>query len=125
MATVLVVDDDRDCVEFLSIHLRGRGHVVHTASDGASALAALERFRHDLLLLDLRLPGMDSGRVVEILRGNALTEDLPVLFVSAADARWAASRLPVDPLTRYLEKPLDFARLDAVLAELLALKPAA
>ena len=124
MARLLVVDDDMDCIEFLSIHLTRRGHQVLAAASGAAALARVAVSPPDLLVLDLRLPGMDGARVVEILRGDAATERVPVIFISAADSKWAASRLPADPLTRYLEKPLDFARLDETLSELLAPPPA-
>lgn len=119
MAKVLIVDDDPDCVELLTIHLLRRGHTIIGAKDGPDALELASWERPDLILLDLRMPSVDGIRVIEILRGNELTERTPVILMSAADREWATRRLPADPLVRFLEKPLDFAVLDAMVAELL------
>lgn len=119
MAKILIVDDDPDCVELLSIHLLGKGYVVVSAKDGPTALERASWERPDLILVDLRMPAVDGIRVIEILRGNELTAATPVILMSAADRDWATRRLPADSATRFIEKPLDFARLDVLLGELL------
>lgn len=119
MAKVLIVDDDPDCVELLTIHLLRRGHVILGAKDGPDALEMASWERPDLIVLDLRMPSVDGIRVIEILRGNDLTADTPVILMSAADKEWATRRLPADPLVRFLEKPLDFDALNGMVAELL------
>jgi len=119
VAKILIVDDDPDCVELLSLHLQRRGHSVVGAKDGPSALEKASWERPDLILLDLRMPTVDGIRVIEILRGNALTAQTPVILMSAADKEWATRRLPADPLVRFLEKPLDFTVLDGMCAALL------
>jgi len=119
MAKILIVDDDPDCVELLSIHLLHRGHSVVGAKDGPEALERASWERPDLILLDLRMPTVDGIRVIEILRGNALTVNTPIILMSAADKEWATRRLPSDPIVRFIEKPLDFEALDKMLAELL------
>jgi len=65
---VLVVDDNRDAVESLAVLLRARGHVVETAFDGGGALTVAARFRPDVVLLDIGLPGMDGYEVARRLR---------------------------------------------------------
>jgi CheY-like chemotaxis protein len=121
----LVVDDDPDCIELLSIHLLKKGHVVVGAKDGPDALERASWERPDAVLLDLRLPAVDGIRVIEILRANELTARTPIVLMSAADREWATRRLPEDPLTRFIEKPLEFEKLDALILELLAVaKPA-
>jgi CheY-like chemotaxis protein len=119
MAKVLIVDDDPDCVELLTIHLLRRGHTIVGAKDGPDALELASWERPDLIVLDLRMPSVDGIRVIEILRGNDLTADTPVILMSAADRDWATRRLPSDPLVRFLEKPLDFDKLNGMIAELL------
>jgi len=119
MAKVLIVDDDPDCVELLTIHLLRRGHTILGAKDGPDALEMASWERPDLILLDLRMPSVDGIRVIEILRGNDLTAETPVILMSAADREWATRRLPSDPLVRFLEKPLDFEALNGMISELL------
>lgn len=119
MAKVLIVDDDPDCVELLTIHLLRRGHVILGAKDGPDALETASWERPDLIVLDLRMPSVDGIRVIEILRGNELTAHTPIILMSAADREWATRRLPADPLVRFLEKPLDFDALNGMVAELL------
>ncbi|MDP3541776.1 MAG: response regulator [Elusimicrobiota bacterium] len=119
MAKVLIVDDDPDCVELLTIHLLRRGHVILGAKDGPDALETASWERPDLIVLDLRMPTVDGIRVIEILRGNELTAQTPIILMSAADREWATRRLPADPLVRFLEKPLDFDALNGMVAELL------
>lgn len=119
MAKVLIVDDDPDCVELLTIHLLRRGHVILGAKDGPDALETASWERPDLIVLDLRMPTVDGIRVIEILRGNDLTAKTPIILMSAADKEWATRRLTPDPLVRFLEKPLDFDALNGLVAELL------
>jgi CheY-like chemotaxis protein len=119
LAKILIVDDDPDCVELLSIHLLRRGHTVVGANDGPEALEAASWERPALVMLDLRMPAVDGIRVIEILRGDELTAAVPIILMSAADKEWAMRRMPADADARFLEKPIDFDRLDAMLGELL------
>ena len=120
MPKILVVDDDPDCVELLSIHLLKAGYKVVSAKDGPDALERASWERPDVILLDLRLPAVDGIRVIEILRGNDLTARTPIILMSAADREWATRRLQPDSLLRFIEKPLDFDKLDAAVKELIA-----
>jgi CheY-like chemotaxis protein len=120
MPKILIVDDDPDCVELLSIHLLGKGYNVVSAKDGPGALERASWEKPDLLLLDLRMPAVDGIRVIEILRANELTASTPIVLMSAVDREWALRRLSIDADTRFLEKPIDFTKLDQLLGELLA-----
>ncbi len=119
MANILVVDDDPDCIELLTFHLQRRGHSVIGAKDGPDALESAAYDRPDLILLDLRMPTVDGIRIIEILRGNALTARTPIVLMSAADKEWATRRLLPDPIVRFIEKPLDFDALDSLFTALL------
>ncbi|MST34555.1 response regulator, partial [Acidimicrobiaceae bacterium USS-CC1] len=65
MATVLVVDDERDICELVRINLELDGHRVAVAHDGDAALTELERVRPDLLILDVMMPGRDGFSVLQ------------------------------------------------------------
>ena len=65
MATVLIVDDEKNIRAHLATYLRGQGYAVEAAADAAEALAALDRLEPDVVLSDVRMAGMDG---MELLR---------------------------------------------------------
>ena len=83
-ARLLVVDDEPNIVELLSASLRYAGFEVVTAMTGAEAVAAVERHRPDLVVLDVMLPDVDGFVVLRRLRAGS--RPLPVLFLTARDA---------------------------------------
>ena len=82
-ARLLVVDDEPNIVELLSASLRYAGFEVRTAASGEQALEVTRRYRPDLLVLDVMMPGIDGFGVLRRLRGDG--ERLPVLFLTARD----------------------------------------
>ncbi|MBZ4024100.1 hybrid sensor histidine kinase/response regulator [Rhodobacter sp. TJ_12] len=91
-ACILAVDDDADLLEITADQLRGMGHAVATAPDGATALALLRDIPEiDLLYTDLAMPGLDGQTLAA--RARELRPDLPVLFTSGAPGK-AGSELP-------------------------------
>jgi diguanylate cyclase (GGDEF)-like protein len=85
LGEILIVDDSRVNVGVLGAILGGRGHAVRLATDGPSALEAVKRSPPDLILLDIRLPGLDGYEVCRRLRADGATRDIPVIFVSALE----------------------------------------
>jgi two-component system, OmpR family, response regulator len=83
-ARLLVVDDEPNIVELLSASLRFAGFEVATAMTGGDAVKAVERYRPDLVLLDIMLPDVDGFVVLRRLRAGR--DHLPVLFLTARDA---------------------------------------
>ena len=82
MATIALVDDDRNILESVSIALENEGHHVRTFTDGASALAAISATPPDLVVLDVKMPRMDG---LELLRRLRQKSDLPVIFLTSKD----------------------------------------
>ena len=80
---VLVVDDDRSIVDLLSHTLKQRGYTVMGAYDGREAMAAVHQTKPDAILLDLRMPVMDGYAVLEQLKTNEETVDIPIVIMSA------------------------------------------
>jgi len=80
---ILVVDDDKAIVELLSRTLKQRDYCVMSAYDGREAMAAVHARKPHAILLDLRMPVMDGYEVLQALKTNPATEDIPVVIMSA------------------------------------------
>ncbi|GAF49556.1 two-component system OmpR family response regulator [Rhodococcus wratislaviensis] len=83
-ARVLVVDDEPNILELLSVSLRFQGFEVATAPTGAEGLDTARTFRPDAVILDVMMPGMDGFGLLKRLRADGV--DAPVLFLTAKDA---------------------------------------
>jgi two-component system phosphate regulon response regulator PhoB len=83
MQTVLIVEDEEDIRELLSLHLKREGFAVLEAADGALALKLAEQRKPDLILLDIMLPGQDGFTVCKTLQRSAGTAEIPVLMLTA------------------------------------------
>ena len=83
MTHVLVVEDEESISEALSYLLRREGYDVTVAADGDSALREFDRSGHDLVLLDLMLPGTSGTEVCRALRSRS---NVPVIMVTAKDS---------------------------------------
>ncbi|MGH7819397.1 MAG: GGDEF domain-containing protein [Candidatus Binatia bacterium] len=81
--TILVVDDLESNRQLLKDMLETGGHAVLTAADGRSALEAAILHRPDVVLLDVKMPGMDGFEVCTRLRAMAETATIPIVFVTA------------------------------------------
>jgi two-component system, OmpR family, response regulator len=83
-ATVLVVDDETNIVELLSVSLKFQGFEVYTASNGSAALDKAREVKPDAVILDVMMPGMDGFGVLRRLRADGI--DAPALFLTARDS---------------------------------------
>ncbi|WP_293779385.1 response regulator [uncultured Oxalicibacterium sp.] len=106
MKTVLIVDDERDAVDVLSLMLEMSGFAVMVAYDGTQAIACLEQRRPDLILSDFMMPGMDGVALCRRLKGDRATADIPFILMTAA------VNVPTDaPIDRMITKPVELAKL--------------
>ncbi|MCI7775499.1 MULTISPECIES: response regulator transcription factor [Enorma] len=78
--TVLIVEDDRDIVELLSLYLTGSGYDVVTAGNGEEALEQLQQHPADIALVDIMMPRMNGYDFIKALRA---TDNIPVIIISA------------------------------------------
>jgi two-component system, response regulator, stage 0 sporulation protein F len=120
---ILIVDDEQTVLEVLSEYFKTQGYTTRTASGGAEALAAVERERPDLVLLDVRMPGLDGVEVLRRLR--QADQRLAVIMVTAnEDLALAKETLKIGAFD-YVAKPFDFQYLDrAVRDALVNVEPA-
>src|SRR5690554_5933239 len=82
MATIALVDDDRNILTSVSIALESEGYRVETYTDGASALEGLGARPPSLAILDIKMPRMDG---MELLRRLRQKSDIPVIFLTSKD----------------------------------------
>jgi DNA-binding response OmpR family regulator len=114
---LLLVEDDDAIAAALRLHLEEAGYRLHRESDGLQAMAAIDRQRWDMVLLDLMLPGADGWDVCRHLR--ARHADVPVIMLSARSAeahRVLGLELGADD---YLAKPFSMLELVARVRALL------
>jgi len=109
---VLAVDDEEHITELLAMGLGFNGFEVERAATGREALAAVERRRPDLIVLDVMLPDLDGFAVARRLRqGDGIGTRVPVIFLTARDStadKVEGLRLGVDD---YVTKPFSIEEL--------------
>ena len=116
---LLVVDDDPGLLLAVSETLRAEGYDVKTARRGAEALIIVAQTLPDLIISDIRMPGMDGYQLVKNLRSNARTRLVPIVFLTAKDEisdRIQGFRTGVDA---YLTKPFEPEELVAIVRAIL------
>jgi len=107
-APVLVVEDEADIANLIRIHLEREGYPVQIASRGDEALRLAREIQPRLITLDIRLPDMDGFTVLERLKRDPQTANIPVIVVSIVPDREKGLQLgAVD----YLGKPIDEEQL--------------
>ena len=110
---VVVIEDDRPSLELLTVYLDGVASQITVARDGPSGLEAIRRERPALVLLDIRLPGIDGWSVLEAIKADPDTRDIPVIVVSIVDEQPRGAALGA---AAYLVKPVRRESLLAALA---------
>jgi two-component system, OmpR family, response regulator len=108
---VLVVDDEPNIVEVVTMALRFQGFDVETAASGREALAAVTRFKPHLMVLDVMLPDMEGFEVASRL--GAQRAGVPIIFLTARDATEDKVRGLTGGGDDYMTKPFSLEELVA------------
>jgi two-component system, sensor histidine kinase and response regulator len=82
-ATILIVDDNPLNLQLMGSIIYGKGYNVIFSSSGESALESVSQQSPDLILLDIQMPEKNGFEVCEILKSNAITKDIPIIFLTA------------------------------------------
>jgi len=115
-ATVLCVDDEPNILSALKRVLRGAGHCVLTAGSGAVAIGMLEQMPVDLVISDMRMPGMDGAQLLEQVHAR-WPHVVRVLLTGHADIGSAVAAINRGRIFRYLHKPWDETELLAAVRD--------
>lgn len=119
MRRILVVEDDPAILSNTTRMLRLEGYEVHVARNGVEGLAAALRVAPDLILCDVRMPEMNGDELLEHLRADAATADIPLIFATASAESSGQQERLARGAAAYLVKPYDFKALLATIARLL------
>ncbi len=111
---ILVIDDDPDIIDVLSVLLEGEGFEVVTARDGAEGLEKIKLENPDLIILDLLMPHVDGFAVCNMLKDPrwARWSDIPILVLTSVREEASRRRYELETGMRmdvddYVEKPID------------------
>ena len=102
---ILVVDDKPENLRLLYTMLTKHGYKARPATNGQLAIQSARHTLPDLILLDIIMPGMDGYQVCRILKGEAATRDIPVIFISALEEEEDKSKAFKAGGVDYLTKP--------------------
>lgn len=108
-ATILVIDDEPDMLDNVSRILRRGAYACRTAADGQEALALIGRNRPDLILTDLRMPGMDGLALLRAIQ--QLSPPMPVVIFTAYTSEATAEEALAAGAVAFLAKPFSGAQL--------------
>lgn len=111
---ILIVDDDSRVLRLLQSYLSGR-YELATAINGKVALKFLEKKETDLVLLDYEMPTENGAAVLEKIRANEKTKDLPVVFLTGVTEKNKIREVLALKPQGYLLKPVDMDKLSSTI----------
>lgn len=109
---VLVVDDDPVQREFASVYLAASGTRLETASSAREALAALEREKFDIVLIDFEMPGMNGLELIETIRSRQQWKSLPLMMVTGHEDVATIDAAFKAGATSFFTKPVNWRLLN-------------
>jgi CheY-like chemotaxis protein len=117
---VLVADDNADILGLVTAVLERSGYEVVAVSDGAQALASVDKRKPDLAVLDITMPEIDGLEVLRRLRADTRTNGLPVVLLSAQVQEADVDLGFATGASAYLKKPFSPRELTERVADLLS-----
>jgi len=109
---ILIVDDEREFVEFLKDRVVGKGHSAETAYDGESALELIKANNYDLVFLDHNMPGLTGLELTKYIKGNDLKPKTVMITGYEEIDGFFMEKMGVD---EYLTKPVKIENIDNIL----------
>ena len=120
---ILIVDDEPSITRMLKLNLEQTGeYQVATENVSMAALAAAERFKPDLMLLDVMMPGLDGGNLASQFQAHPRLKGVPIVFLTAAVTREEVrQRSGLVGGLRFLAKPVNLQEVLTCLQQYLAI----
>ena len=109
---VVAIDDDPDMLTLLSRNLTREGYAVVTASTGQDGIRLVNELKPVAVTTDILMPGMDGWMVMDAIKSNPTTSQIPVILVSVSDTRDMGVSLGA---FEFVSKPVDWSRLATIL----------
>ncbi len=115
MKEILIVEDNPMNMELILDLLEFYGHRVTEAEDGIKALERLAERKFDLILLDMQLPKMDGLEVLDRIKKNPATKEIPVIAVTAHAMKGSEEHFIEMGCVDYISKPIDIHRFRSLI----------
>jgi len=112
-AHILIVDDNLLNLELAGDLLEMDGFQVTLLDSGETAIAEARKSKPDLILMDLRMPGMSGLEAQQALRGCEATRDIPVVVLTASVMVGERERLLAEGFDGFMQKPIDVGSFSA------------
>ncbi|MBU4304350.1 MAG: response regulator [Candidatus Omnitrophica bacterium] len=120
MKKVLLIDDEVSFAELVRLSLEDAGgYIVKTEYRGEHGLDAIRNFNPDIIVLDMMMPEMNGLEVLQMLKTNDKTKDIPVIILSAVKSNLVKRQTAGNYNETYLEKPITVENLKRVIEEIL------
>ena len=106
MKKILIVDDEKDILEFLSYNLKKEGFSIYTASDGLEGLEKTKKIKPDLIIVDLMMPKMNGIEMCENIRNDKKLSDVIILFLTARSEDYTQIAALDSGADDFIKKPI-------------------
>jgi CheY-like chemotaxis protein len=120
MAQILVVEDDYLTLQLLYYFLRRNNHTILQACNGYDAIDVLRENQVDLVITDLNMPGMDGLALLEYIRSNEQTRDVPVIVLTASGVEQIRQLTLDKGATAFVNQPFSSVELSRIVSESLS-----
>jgi len=106
MKKILIVDDEKDILEFLSYNLKKEGFSIYTASDGSEGLEKTKKIKPDLIIVDLMMPKMNGIEMCENIRNDKKLSNVIILFLTARSEDYTQIAALDSGADDFIKKPI-------------------
>ena len=106
MKKILIVDDEKDILEFLSYNLKKEGFSIYTASDGLEGLEKTKKIKPDLIIVDLMMPKMNGIEMCENIRNDKKLSNIIILFLTARSEDYTQIAALDSGADDFIKKPI-------------------
>ena len=117
--SILIVEDNQTNAQLLKDVLVIKCYEVNIVTNGDDALASMEKFKPDLVLMDVQLPGMDGYEVTRKRRENPQTKELPIIAVTAYALKGDREKAMKAGCDGYMSKPINTRELPKMVERLI------
>ena len=122
LASVLIIDDEADNFDVIETILGDRDYQLHYAASGQDAIAYLDTFQPDLILLDVMMPVMDGIEVCERIKALPEWQAVPIIMVTALNSKEDLARCMNAGADDFISKPLNSLEFRARVSSMLRIK---
>ncbi len=125
MAKLLIIEDDGDLQQMLSIAFNKEGYEVHYAFNGKEGYDKILSAQPDVVLLDLMMPVLNGVEVIKLVTTNTLTRDIPIIVMTAHGDKsdMLETSIKAQGVREYIRKPFEVASLKSMVRRLLSQYP--